>query len=112
MALGAGQYGMMGWAEMAKCHLGVSKFKNGVERRGCRRRDDVAVDVMTIVGCVLWGGRTFSAPRIRLGERRYYDNLLGRDYTRESQWNISSKSLHCQLNVNQKETIFQPNRHA
>ena len=46
---------MMGWAEMAKCHLGVAKFKNGVERRGCRRRDHVAVDVMTIVGCVLWG---------------------------------------------------------
>ena len=46
---------------------GIAKrLRDGADRNskkgvwGCRGRDDVAVDVMTIVGSVLWGGRTFS----------------------------------------------------
>ena len=74
MAVRVGQSEKMTWAEMAKRHskrVGTEWEKWGW---GCRGREDVAVDVMTIVGSVLWGGPTFLFSGLKPGERRYDDN--------------------------------------
>ena len=60
----------MAWAKMAVRHMGVDEFKDENGNRGRCRRDDVAVDVMTIVESVLWGGPASSVPWFTLGERR------------------------------------------
>jgi hypothetical protein len=55
----------------------AKRLKDGIDRNfnkrvwGCRGRDDVAVDVMTIVGSVLWGSGTFSRFGSILEERRF-----------------------------------------
>jgi len=49
----------MAWAELALCHRDDAGINGEYEGWECRGRSDVAVDVMTIVGSVLWGGPTF-----------------------------------------------------
>ena len=49
----------MAWAELALCHRDDEGINGEYEGWECRGRGDVAVDVMTIVGSVLWGGPTF-----------------------------------------------------
>ena len=64
---------MTAWAEMADRHMNGDEIK---DEYGDQGRRDVAVDVMTIVGSVLWGGPTFFSLKSRFRERRYGDNLI------------------------------------
>ena len=84
MALRAGQREMVAWAEIPERHTDGAKIKDESGDWGCRGRGDLAVDVMTIVGSILWSGPTFSVHGFRSGERRYDDNLFGRGYTRKT----------------------------
>ena len=59
MVLWAGQMGIMACVELAKSHRDEADINGEYGDWECRGRDDVAVDVMTIVGSVLWGGPTF-----------------------------------------------------
>ena len=100
---------MMLWAEMAERHrdeAGIIDDNGGWEYRG---RGDVAVDVMAIVGSVLWSGPTFAIPGFRSGERRYDDNLFGRGYTRKTAHRIYHPPLSI---VNQIGPIIQPDCRA
>ena len=76
MAEWLGQSEKMIWAEMAKRHLGIADTKGEIEVWESRGRDDVAVDVMTIVGSFLWSGPTFPLSGFQPGKRRYDDNLF------------------------------------
>jgi hypothetical protein len=51
--------GIMACVELAKSHRDEADINGEYGDWECRGRDDVAVDVMTIVGSVLWGGPTF-----------------------------------------------------
>ena len=75
---------MVIWAEMTKRGWAVAGMIDGTGEWQWCGRGDVAVDVMMIVGSVLWRGPTVSEPRFRSGERGYDDNLFGRGYTREA----------------------------
>ena len=87
---------MMAWAEMAERHIDGVEIKEREVDRGGRRRGDVAVAVMTIVGSVLWSGPASQSHCLRWA-RWYDDHIFGRGYTRRSLSNISSVSFYCQL---------------
>ena len=69
MARGAGQCEMMNLAAFAERCPYVAEIIDENGDWECRGRGDVAVDVMTIVGCVLRSGPTFSIPGFMSGER-------------------------------------------
>lgn len=96
---------MMVWAEMAKRHMDGAKIKDEFGDWGRCGRGDVAVDVMRIVGSVLWGNQTSSVPGLKFGERRYNKNLFGRGYTRKT-----APRIYHPLDsiVNQTGLIFWP----
>ena len=100
---------MVAWAEIAERHTDGAKIIDEYGDWGCRGHGDLAVDVMTIVGSILWSGPTFSVLGFRSGERRYDDNLFGRDYTCK----IAHRIYHPPVSiVNQIEPIFQPHCRA
>ena len=88
---------MIVWVEMAECQFTEAGIKDEYGDWGSRGRGDVAVDVITIVGSILWSSPAF--PPLGLGSvnARYDDNLFGRDYVRKTELNISSVGFHCQL---------------
>jgi hypothetical protein len=56
--------GLIAWVDMAKCHRDGDNREEENERGNCRGRDELAVDVMTIVGKILCGGPTLLNSRV------------------------------------------------
>jgi len=55
MAIRSGQSELGAWFDMARCHRDEEDTDGENEEGLCRGREDLAVDVMTIVGKILWG---------------------------------------------------------
>ena len=66
---------MMVWDELADCRTGKVEIEDaendGIGNRRCGLRRDVAVNVMAIVGSILWGGTTFYFRPFWVNERCY-----------------------------------------
>ena len=75
---------MMEWAKMAERHEVVTDIKEDKWNRGCRGRDNVAVDVMRFSDA---SSGAAQRPLLDLcsADADYDDNLSGRDYTRRIQ---------------------------
>lgn len=59
---------MMAWAEMAEHDMCGAEINEENGNSGRRKSGDVAVDVMAVVGSVLWGGPASGVPWLTLGE--------------------------------------------